>query len=182
MPGSLIYAAQRVLEAAVVPIYWGCEVGVDDPHTRKRVQPSGGVILRPGPSTHVLCVNEQDSNGRCRSNHRTFPWSPRRSSYVGADIGQQLHALSRRQRLDNRTTYNEVEVNATHWRSHPASTIEAWFMVDGHTTDGTREKHVEFLRAFGLSDTTHPMLTLVPTDWARPFRLASPARTQSREI
>ena len=66
-------------------------------------------------------------------------------------------------------------MNASHWRSHPERAIEAWFMVDGHTGDGTREKHAEFLSAHRLSGATHPLLTLAPTDWKRPFRPAEGA-------
>ena len=75
--------------------------------------------------------------------------------------GGQLKRLTEHQTTYKHLWYNEIIVDAAHWRQHLPAAVEAIY--------GDRRAHGDFLKEFGVSEATHPYLELDPTDWHAPF-------------
>ena len=73
---------------------------------------------------------------------------------------------------------NEIIVEgagpSSHWTSHLPDTIEAFFQRKGAVFDTIRYHHDNFLRAYGLSAATHPLLAIDVNDWEHPFQKHAP--------
>jgi len=171
MSASLIFADQRV-PGKPIPVFT-CA--------------NGGLIFRPGPVTRLRCGNGGDSGGICHE----FCESATELGDVGSfqspgdgcgmswrpkDFGMYLRRVSAWQKLGRRSVYNEIIVEGdgprSHWKAHLPDTIEAFFQVSGGDFSGIRRHHENFLRAYKLSDTSHPLLTLDVDRWDEPFRVA----------
>lgn len=160
--GCFVFAGQRVA-GEPIPVYRGG---------------SSGIIFRPG-HTRILCGKAVDSGGHCptpgdRNRHwcaasRTIvdvPWTEaddKLCAFRPEDFAVQLERLTNYQTANQRLFYNEIIVDAVHWRGHLPDVVESVY--------GNRAVHDAFVSRFGLSEATHPYLTLDASDWETPFRL-----------
>ncbi len=65
--------------------------------------------------------------------------------------------------------YNEVVVGARSWNSHLPSTVEAFFVLAGHSDRDAELAHERFLSLYGLSAGDVPLLRFHPSRWDAPF-------------
>lgn len=129
-----------------------------------------GIIFKPG-STRVKCGKPSDSSGKCiawcdRSRASlSVPWSEaidKQCAWQPKDFGVQLKRLVKHQVTYSYLWYNEIIIDAVHWRAHMPDVVEAIF--------GNRDAHQAFLAEFDLSERSHPFLELDSMDWTSPFR------------
>ena len=164
MSTSLIFGAQKgAMGTHEIPLFPGNNGG------------SAGLILRPG-ITKIRCGKAVDSSGSCKwngwcsSSRLSRPWTETQDKLCAwrvRDFGAQLKRLTEHQEryhhLDNE--YNEIIVDGTWWASHMPDVVEAVF--------GDRNAHTAFLAAYrseGISDATHPFVTIDRNDWTHPIR------------
>ena len=180
MSASLIFRDQQVAPDAPMPLFTCVE---------------GGVIFRPGPATKLICGNAGDSGGGCNSfcdpadgvgdvAGFSFPGDGCGSSWRPKDFGNYLARVSKWQQLNGRQDYNEIIVEGAgpkaRWSKQPSDTVAAFFVLKG--SDGVevaRYHHANFLRAFGLSAETHPLVTLDSNNWEAPFEVPPEAVASS---
>ena len=161
MSASLIYAAQQ--GAGFAPndfIFNTC---------RSR----GGMILRPGPSTRVLCGAAADAGANCLPLVTTVPKGLYNGDHYPGDgcsstckwAPNTVHAFLRRvnhwQGVYKRPFYNEFVLSAPHWREHLPLTIEAFFGELGQTA------HAAFTRRFGAGSALR--VEWRGENWREPF-------------
>ena len=100
----------------------------------------GGLILRPGPTTKILCACAADAGATCEKVQTSLPtvaptdfpgdgcsrckWAPALSPTV-------LHRVTKWQHNTRRAFYNEYVMSASHWRAHVPDLIEATFGSSG---------------------------------------------------
>ena len=190
MSTSLIFADQHppCCPNFKIPTFTGWATGVQ------------GIILRPGPSTRILCGNSADSNdGKCkewcppaplegyapethddaptfcRGKKRPGSWHPEdfNAFLFRTNIFQTTLQAPRGGRLD----YNEIVVDGAHWTEHLPTTIEAFFQSSDHGRGRrndhiAREQHLHFLLKYGLTAEQVPLLDFDPHNWETPFQLA----------
>ena len=78
----------------------------------------------------------------------------------------ELQRLTEWQAAFHRLSYNEIIVDAPHWRTHMPAVIDAIF--------GDRDAHAQFLQDYagqGVTAETHPFLVLDPMSWDVPFAI-----------
>ena len=84
-----------------------------------------------------------------------------------------LQRVAAWQKLNARSVYNEIIVEgagpASHWMAHLPDIIEGFFQLRNNDFSTTRRFHDRFLRAYGLDAKSHPLMSLDPKNWARPF-------------
>ena len=173
--GSLIFASLRG-QSNQITLFSSC-------HSR------GGLILRPGPYTRILCGSGGDCGGRCNAwcphpapdERADDPMNPRLADYPGdgcagidytkglpawppVDIGFYLARWTRFQHKYDRWSYNEFVYDGGTWMDQMPSAVEAIF--------GAPETHAKFLRAYRLTSRDVPHLSFHERDWDRPFRLS----------
>ena len=91
------------------------------------------------------------------------------AAVVGApqDFGVSLRRITEHQIEYKRLWYNEIIIDAKHWRSHLSDQVEAIF--------NNPENHRRFLAAFPhLTPETHPHVLLDATNWHSPFSMDHP--------
>ena len=87
-------------------------------------------------------------------------WAPQ-------DFGVSLRRITEHQIEYKRLWYNEIIIDAKHWRSHLPDQVEAIF--------NNPENHRRFLAAFPhLTPETHPHVLLDATNWHSPFSMDHP--------
>jgi hypothetical protein len=121
---------------------------------------SGGVVLRPGPTTRIVCAQNHDAGGYCHE-----PLCPPASDGASCDEGrswrpEDAHYYLRRQApTGQRTYYNELLVDGAHWASALPHVIEAFIAgVDGGKAVAARAAHEDFLRTYQLSAEEVPIV------------------------
>ena len=105
--------------------------------------------------------------------------APAKSKYKGAEAGSLLrddvssvvssakHSVFSSQIEYKRLWYNEIIIDAKHWRSHLPDQVEAIF--------NNPENHRRFLAAFPhLTAESHPHVLLDATNWHSPFSMDHP--------
>ena len=170
MSASLIFADQRV-PGNGMPIFT-CQ--------------DGGLIFRP-QVTRLICGNGMDSGGTCHSfcdaatdlgnvGGYQNPGDGCGMSWRPKDFGMYLKRVAAWQKLNSRTQYNEIIVEGdgpkSHWTGNLPDTIEAFFQLKGNELGNIRGHHERFLKAYGLSKDTHPLVVLDPGEWETPFSAA----------
>ena len=152
--GSIVFAQQKV-KGQKLPLFGGG---------------TSGLIFRPG-YTKIKCGKAADSSGKCimpwcdRGRDVNVPWSEaidKQCSWFPRDFGMQLKRLTAHQTEYKHLWYNEIIIDAEHWRTHLPGAVEAVF--------GNRAVHQKFLEEMHASEETHPFLVLDPSDWTAPFR------------
>tara|TARA_B110001452_G_scaffold65753_1_gene52601 strand:+ start:2067 stop:2711 length:645 start_codon:yes stop_codon:yes gene_type:complete len=144
----------------------------------------GGVVFRPR-HTRLVCGNAGDSGGGCGafSCPRAMDIGNLRSyqapgdgcnggSWRPPDFGMYLRRMSLWHKLNSRLGYNEIIVDAAHWRrTQPELVVETFFIVKGQEEGHgeVRAMHETFLRETGRSSTEAPLLMVDPDDWTEPF-------------
>lgn len=130
-----------------------------------------GIIFRPGV-TKIKCGKPQDSGGSCGDYH--CPWRSHTNidwnegddkfcNWTPETFGVELQRLTAWQAAYHRPAYNEIIIDAEHWRAHMPDVIEAIY--------GDRRVLEQFVRAYpGVSEQTHPFLTLDAANWDEPFQ------------
>ena len=154
MSASLVFAAQHV-PGKPLPLFKG---------------PRGaatGLLFRPG-ATKILCGKPVDSSGQCGGScgkdRLSSPWSESADKFCSwqpDEFGPNLKRLTEYQTTYKNSFYNEIIIDSKHWREHLPECVEAVF--------GNRVHHEAFLKAFGLTEETHPFLALDVTNWEAPF-------------
>lgn len=156
---SLVCAQQKV-EGQRIPLFGGAAA-------------VSGIIFKPG-RTKVKCGKPSDSSGKCLAwcdrsrSSASVPWSEaidKQCAWKPQDFGVQLKRLVTHQVKYSYLWYNEIIVDAPHWRTHLPGAVEAIF--------GNRKAHRAFLAEFHLSEQSHPFLELDSLDWTSPFREGS---------
>lgn len=162
--GSLIFAAQHVAGLPLPLINSGG---------------SGGIIFRPY-ITKVNCGKAKDSAGTCDlgawcpaisdpmppevswgdPNDSTCgpqgsgPWRPQ-------DFGAYLLRVTAWQERWQQLAYNEIIIDAVHWRAHLPDVVQAVF--------GRRDFYDQFIAHYGLDEARVPFLTIDINGWEQPF-------------
>lgn len=164
--GSMVFAAQRV-PGEPIPLFGD--------------RRSGGIIFRPGASTKITCGKAKDSAGTCAVWHPPgiSPWCPSISGDIPgravwtepgdtcgyawrpADIGHYLQRLTAWQQHWQRLSYNEIIIDAPHWRAHLPDAVEAIV--------GDRAIYDAFIANYNLAPERVPFVTLDRTNWDAPF-------------
>jgi hypothetical protein len=136
----------------------------------------GGLILRPGTSTKIKCAAGQDNGGVCKGFCHTLNafkdwpgddchglnWPPE-------NIGKYLELTAAYSIANKRSTYNEFIVDPLPWQRNVPQTVEAMFGTRGAPLKEAGVVHRAFLREFGLSKTSHPLLLFNDRNWDTPF-------------
>ena len=134
----------------------------------------GGVILRPGAHTRVLCGHGQDSGAHCNGicAHLTEgagahegaicsgAWAPQ-------DIGEWIHRDTAAYRREpGWGKYNEFLINGTHWDAHLPWSINAFLSSRSGASERAYDR---FLAKYGVTEEVRrfveaeiPLLTLAP--------------------
>ena len=127
-----------------------------------------GIIFKPG-ATRLLCGKATDSAGTCgrwcdRSrNDAAIPWSEgaeKLCAWRVEDFGVSLRRVNDWMVQNRRPGYDEIIVDAVHWRQHLPEVIECFV--------NSPDAHAAFLNEFGLSARTHPHIRL-SSNWDAPF-------------
>ena len=74
------------------------------------------------------------------------------------------------QKQQRRNFYNEIILDAGHWRNHVPLTVEAMFQTAGGTPSVALLSHANFRKVNRLSESDYPLLTLDVKNWDAPFR------------
>ena len=134
-----------------------------------------GVLFRPG-ATKLLCGKPVDSSGQCGgacAGRLGSEWSEaadKMCTWPPKEFGGQLQRLTAFQTKWKNLFYNEIIVDAKAWRQNLPDCVEAIF--------GNRVHHQNFLDAYGLTEETHPFLSLDLDDWGSPFRAGESQGTE----
>lgn len=165
--GSFVFAAQHVA-GEPLPLIGG---GV-----------YGGIVFRPGV-TRINCGKAKDSAGTCAVWHPdgTDVWCPTVSddelpaevdwgepadtcgrAWRPQDFGAYLHRLTAWQQHWHRLWYNEIIIDAPHWRERLPDVIEAIF--------GNRELYDSFVSHYHLDEARFPLVSVDMSDWEQPFK------------
>ena len=131
-------------------------------------QGTRGLIFRPS-ATKLLCGKASDSSGSCLGYCRgrtrlSVPWNEAYDKFCTwrvKDFGVELHRLGDYQQRHRRLWYNEIIIDAAHWRNHLPNVIEAIY--------GDRDMHTAFLEHYGVTPMTHPYVELDLNNWDAPF-------------
>ena len=102
--------------------------------------------------------------GSCGKDRLSSPWSESADKFCSwqpDEFGPNLKRLTEYQTTYKNSFYNEIIIDSKHWREHLPECVEAVF--------GNRVHHEAFLKAFGLTEETHPFLALDVTNWEPPF-------------
>jgi len=136
---------------------------------------SGGIVFRPGV-TKINCGKAADSSGHCGArcpasrNKAEVPWNEaadKLCAWAPQDFGVSLRRITEHQIEYKRLWYNEIIIDAKHWRSHLPDQVEAIF--------NNPENHRRFLAAFPhLTPESHPHVLLDATNWHSPFSMDHP--------
>ena len=121
----------------------------------------------------MLCGKAVDSAGSCGEwcdpsrNDASIPWdeSEKLCSWRVEDFGVSLQRLHDWMVEWRRPGYDEIIVDAVHWRQNLPD------VIDGIVNN--EEGHAAFLKEFwwrGVTRHTHPHLVLDEGDWENPFR------------
>ena len=164
--GSIVFAAQRVAGASL-PLFAGGA--------------AGGIIFRPGAATKVNCGKAKDSAGTCAvwSPVGTSPWCPSVTGEIPdradwndpgdtcgyawrpQDVGNYLQRLTAWQQHWRRVEYNEIVIDAPHWRAHLPDAIDAII--------GNRGAYQAFIDRYDIDPTRVPLVSLDASNWETPF-------------
>ena len=156
MSASYVFAEQRV-DHNVISLFGGG---------------TSGLIFRPG-WTRIKCGKAVDSAGSCgqwcdqRRANAHIEWNEGQDklcAWQPGDFSVQLQRLTHYQHKYRRTFYNEVIIDAEHWRNNLPNTIEAIF--------GNPAAHARFQERYGLNSATNPVLRLDRSDWSNPLHAA----------
>lgn len=118
----------------------------------------GGVILRPGNATRIVCGLSHDAGGYC---HDYCPPSAEHDATCdeGAWHPEDAPAYLHRQ-SSYLTWYNEFLVDGRHWARHMPLAVEAF--IAGTAADGKAEAvqrfHRDFLATYRLSPAEVPLV------------------------
>lgn len=145
----------------------------------------GGIILRPGFTTRVICGNGGDSGGSCHDfcprvsaigdvTSYNYPGDGCGGSWRPADFGMYLQRTTMWQKRNARSFYNEVIIEGairdSTWLANLPTTVEAFFQVQGEAMGTVERHHAAFVQSFDIRASDVPLLTLDLSDWDRPFR------------
>ena len=168
---SLVFAQQFIAPGVAVPLFGGAG--------------GGGLVFRPGAATKINCGKAKDSAGTCSVWHppgRPDAWCPSLENvppptavtwgepgdtcgyaWGPRDFGGYLQRLTIWQHAHSRLDYNEIIVDAPHWRLHLADAIEAVI--------GRRDIYDAYVRALGKGADEVAFVSRVDVqDWAAPFK------------
>ena len=163
---SLVFAAQR-MSGESLPLIGGGT--------------GGGIIFRPGIAK-LNCGKAKDSAGTCAVWHPSTmrdSWCPSVSGVPATrgwgepgdtcgyawrpeDFGAYLHRLTAWQQHWQRLFYNEIIIDAPHWRDHLPGIVEAIY--------GRRDIYRRFLDRYGLDESQVPFVDVAFDDWEMPIR------------
>ena len=157
---SLIFAEQRRAGASIYDFLFG------------KGKRTSAIVFKPG-ATKLLCGKAVDSAGSCGEwcdpsrNDTSIPWdeSEKLCSWRVEDFGVSLQRLHEWMVNRRRPGYDEIIVDAVHWRRNLPD------VIDGIVNN--EEGHAAFLKEFwwrGVTRHTHPHLVLDEEDWENPFR------------
>ena len=118
--------------------------------------------LRSTASSHLRSTRRLTATRR--------PWNEaadKLCAWAPQDFGVSLRRITEHQIEYKRLWYNEIIIDAKHWRSHLPDQVEAIF--------NNPENHRRFLAAFPhLTAETHPHVLLDATNWHSPFSMDHP--------
>ena len=95
----------------------------------------GGVLLRPGRTTRVLCAKPRDGGG---GNGGHCVWN---ADWLPERIGARLRELTDEQHASHTLFHNEIIVSGKTWAAHLPRAIEAFFRVRGAPEGEARRQH-----------------------------------------
>ena len=164
--GSMVFAAQRVAGASL-PLFAGGA--------------AGGIIFAPGAATKVKCGKAKDSAGTCAvwSPVGTSPWCPSVPGEIHdradwnepgdtcgyawrpQDVGNYLQRLTAWQQHWQRVEYNEIVIDAPHWRAHLPDAIDAII--------GNRRAYQALIDRYDIDPVRVPLVSLDASNWETPF-------------
>lgn len=157
---AALYAPSDGHDAVSASLIYGAQSGAGNPSAFlfSTCATRGGLVLRPGASTRVMCASAADSGGTCVAGPGEAPMateSPhglyngddypgdgcRRCRWAPPAIHGYLRRVTHWQQAHRRPFYNEFVLSAAHWKAGLPEIIEATFGPQGERAHAALVNH-----------------------------------------